>query len=201
MPLVSFLDLILLVLAAAAFVVGFWKGLLRIVIGLASLVAAFIVASRLADVGAGWFAWAGWSGEVRHLLGYVLLFVGVLIAGGVLAWLARGLAKAAQLGCVDRVAGASLALLAAILGTSFLVLPLVAWSPAGAEALSRSKLAPYLAAVADLAARVVPDELETRYREGVETLRKRWRGEVGREVVRIRHEGGGHGASGGGGGA
>jgi hypothetical protein len=47
----------------------------------------------------------------------------------------------------------------------------VAYTPDGAGILDRSILAPYVAAVADLASEVVPDDLAGKYREGIDRLR------------------------------
>jgi hypothetical protein len=91
----------------------------------------------------------------------------------------------ARLGFIDRLAGAAVGLVAALLLAALLILPLVAYSSGGDSLLDRSVLAPYVVAVADLAANVVPGDLAARYRSGVEKLRRHWRGEFGREVVHV----------------
>jgi hypothetical protein len=58
---------------------------------------------------------------------------------------------------------------------AWLVLPLVAYSPFGEKALRDSVLAPYVTVVADLAKRLVPEELSDSYNKKVEDLRQYWR--------------------------
>jgi hypothetical protein len=75
------------------------------------------------------------------------------------------------------------ALVAAVLAAAFLLLPIVAFLPEGVDAIERSKLAPYVAVVADLAGSAAPHDLSQRWHDGIELLRKRWRGAGSREVV------------------
>ena len=188
------LDILLAVIGFALVICGFARGLARTVLDILGLLAAFLVASRFAGRAAAWFAFTGWSDEARTLLGYVTLFGLVVLAAELAGWLVRKFLKAAKLGFVDRLAGGAVGLVAAVLAAALLILPVVAYSSAGESLLDRSSLAPYVVAVADLAATVVPDDLEQRYRSGVERLRKHWRGEWGREVVRTSPGGDPNGA-------
>jgi membrane protein required for colicin V production len=171
---VNTFDVILLVLACVLVVLGMFKGLVRIMIGLAALVAAFALAARyhggLADrlgqleIGVG----------SLRLIAYMLIFIGVMLAGGLVAWLARKILKVAMLGWADRLGGAALGLVVALLAAALVVLPIVAYSPHGEQILGRSILAPYVTVVADLATGLVPDDLSQRYRDRVEVLRRYW---------------------------
>jgi membrane protein required for colicin V production len=111
------------------------------------------------------------------LISYVLIFIGVMLAGGLVAFLVRKLVKAAMLSWADRLAGAALGLVAATLAAALLILPLVAYSPWGERVLRGSVLAPYVTVVADLANTLVPEGLSERYSEKIEQLRRYWRDE------------------------
>lgn len=169
-------DIALLVFMCVLVVIGLIKGLVRILVGLAALVTAFVAACfyhrPLADLMSSLSLPEG----VLRLISYALIFIGVMLLGGVAAWFLRKLLKAAMLNWVDRLAGAALGLVAALLTAALLVLPVVAYVPAGAELLNASILAPYVAAVADLASHVVPDDLAERYKKGIGTIRDRWSG-------------------------
>src|SRR5262249_26600897 len=91
-------DILLVLLALAGVFFGFRKGLVRILVGMGALVVAFLLASRLDARAGGWLAFTGMSEKVRLLVGYLLVFFGVMLVGGVLSWLARKLVKAAMLG-------------------------------------------------------------------------------------------------------
>jgi membrane protein required for colicin V production len=168
-------DVVLLVLACILVVIGMFKGLVRILIGIAALVGAFAVAARFHQPLADQLSGFSISPGALNLISYVLLFLGVMIAGGLLAYLLRKLLKAAMLSWADRAAGAALGLVAAIMVSALLILPLVAYSDFGGRMLQQSVLAPYVTAVADMASPLVPADLSRLYRERMEDLRRFWR--------------------------
>jgi membrane protein required for colicin V production len=174
-------DIALLVLLAVLVVLGLMKGLARLLIGMAALLTAFVLAAQFHGQLATRLTWFDWSDNVERLIAYLIIFFGVMLAGGLVGWLARKLMKAAMLGWADRLAGGAVGLVVAVLVAALLVLPLVAYSPFGERALRESALAPYVTAVADVARALVPDELSDSYDKRVEDLREYWR-------ERWRHE-------------
>jgi membrane protein required for colicin V production len=168
-------DIVLLVLACGLVLYGMIKGLVRILIGVAALVAAFVLAARFHQPLAEQFSGINIGAEPRRLIAYLLIFLGVMLAGGVLAFLLRKLLKVAMLNWADRLGGAAVGLVAAMLAAALIIMPLVAYSPFGEKALADSMLAPYVMVVADMAAMLVPQELSERYRNKVEDLRHYWR--------------------------
>jgi membrane protein required for colicin V production len=122
--------------------------------------------------------WINAPDEVLKLLAYGLIFLGTMLAGGLVAFLMRKVLKAAMLTWADRLAGGALGLVAALMISALFILPLVAYSQAGQDALRDSVLAPYVTVVADLANRWVPEELSESYRRKVEDLRRHWREKV-----------------------
>lgn len=182
------LDIALLVVAGALVVLGLVKGLVRLLAAVAAFVAAFFLASRfhgpLADLAP---ASRIPQGALR-LAAYAAIFVGVLIAGAIVGWLLRKLMQAAMLGWADRLAGAAVGFVAGVLACSLVVLPLAAYLPDGSRLLAGSTLAPYAAAVADVVNRLSPADLADRYRKGIESVRKRWRGEAEPAIERLREK-------------
>ena len=169
-------DIALLVLLGVLVVVGLMKGLVRILVGLLAVVAAFFVASHGHRPLAERVGTVDLAPEVLQLLAYLALFVVVLLAGGVLAWLLRKILRVSMLGWADRLAGGALGLAVALLATALVLLPTVAYAPGGASWLAGSRLAPYVTAVADLAVQAAPDDLADAYRRGMDSLRQVWGG-------------------------
>jgi membrane protein required for colicin V production len=167
-------DLILLGFACLLVVAGMIKGLVRILVGLAALMAAFALAARFHEGLAARLSGLDLSLEVLRLVAYLMIFLGVMLAGGAVAYLTRRLLRAAMLSWADRLGGAALGLVAAMLAAALLVLPIVAYSPYGERMLGASVLAPYVTVVAEIATGLVPDDLKARYREKVEDLRRYW---------------------------
>ncbi len=168
-------DIILLIIAIILVLFGAVKGLLRILIGMAALVAAFVLAAQFHRPLADGLSGLGINPELMRLIAYLLIFLGVMLAGGLLAFLTRKLVKAAMLSWADRLGGAAMGLVVAMLLAALIILPLVAYSPYSERVLANSVLAPYVTVVADMANMIVPEELSEQYRRKVEDLRRFWR--------------------------
>jgi membrane protein required for colicin V production len=172
---VNAFDIVLLLLACGLVLFGMIKGLVRILIGLAALVAAFALAAQFHQPLADSLSGLEISSEFLRLIAYLMIFLGVMLAGGLLAFLTRKLVKAAMLSWADRLGGAAVGLVIAMLAAALVVLPLVAYSPYSEKILANSVLAPYVTVVADMANMLVPDDLSERYRRKVDDLRQYWR--------------------------
>ena len=171
------LDWGLVVLFAAGAAIGLSRGLVRIVIGVLSLLVAFFLASRWQDPIAQVLVGRHVSETPARVAAYAAVFIGTMIAGGLVAWVVGKILKLAMLSWADRIAGCAIGLVGATLAAAFLVHPLVTSSKGGSSLLATSKLAPYVTVVADIGNAVAPDAVAKRYQSGIETLRKVWRGE------------------------
>lgn len=178
------LDIGLLVLFVIGAAMGLARGLVRIVIGLLTVIVAFFLASRYQDAIASVLTQHHVSQTPARIAAYVVVFLATMIAGGLVAWVVGKILKLAMLSFPDRLAGAAVGLLAAILAAAFLVHPLVASSPDGSHLLATSKLAPYVTVVADIGNAVAPAAVAKRYDEGIDALRRIWRGEAPVEKVK-----------------
>ena len=169
-------DIALLVILSMLVLLGALKGLTRLLIGIGALIAAFMLASHFHEpLALQLRRMMDFPDSALKLLAYVLIFLGTMVAGGIVSYLVRKLLKVAMLSWADRLAGAALGLVATLLVTALLVLPLVAYSPHGEKMLRDSVLAPYVTVVADVANHLVPDGMSDAYREKVEELRLYWR--------------------------
>jgi uncharacterized membrane protein required for colicin V production len=170
-------DIALLVVGCVLVLVGLVKGMVRILVGMAALVAAFILAAQFHVPLADKLSVIDIPAAALSLIAYVLIFFGVMLAGGVVAYITRKALKVAMLSWADRLGGAALGAIAAMIAAALLVLPLVAYRPDSAL-LQRSTLAPYVAVMADLASPLVPDSMSDEYAQRMEELRQVWRERV-----------------------
>ncbi|HRQ58091.1 MAG TPA: CvpA family protein [Azoarcus taiwanensis] len=102
MTIFDYIFLAVLVLSA---LVGMWRGFVSEVIAIlawiVALLAAWLYAGTAAEMLSGVIAEPGW----RHVAGFALIFVGVLLLAAVFRFLLRELLKAAGLGPTDRFFG------------------------------------------------------------------------------------------------
>ena len=157
--------------------VGLLKGLTRLLVGMTALVAAFLLAAaRHAQVGAALVARFEMPPLVAGAIGYGALFLGVMLLGALILPLLRAVVRTAMLAWADRLAGAAAGLAGAVLIGGSVVVPVLAYAPAGERLLAESQLAPYAVVGADVAAALAPAEVTTWYRERMAGVKQLWRG-------------------------
>lgn len=167
-------DLILLVLLVVLAVAGAVWGLVRVGASLLGFVLAFFLGLRFSASGPVWFAaWID-SPEWARLVAFFVVFFAVMIGTSLAAYALRRFLKAVLLGWADRLAGAGLGVVGALLIGAALTVPLTALPPREEPVLADSLLAPYSLYAADMVRYLIPDELERQYREKSQALRRRW---------------------------
>ena len=108
----NLIDIIILIGFLYGLYTGFRKGLIHIVLGLIGFLAALYAASRFADMLIPYLraSWQASEGTLRWAA-YGLLFIGVLIAVGLLSKLLDTLLDTVGLGWMNKLAGAALSAL------------------------------------------------------------------------------------------
>jgi membrane protein required for colicin V production len=117
-------DYVIVFLALMSAAIGIWRGFTTEALSLITLLAAIGLAWMFAGVLAPSLgSWAA-SPEVRLWSARVIIFVIVLVAGGLVSWLARKLVRHTGLSGLDRTLGAAFGLLraAVLLGLVVIVL-------------------------------------------------------------------------------
>jgi len=138
------LDWVLVVVWVGVALCGFWKGAVRLVLGIGggvagiglAVVAGFEIADRIEPaIGVHWLAVAvGW-------LAPILICVGVCLAAG---WGLEKTFKALHLSWLNRLLGAVFAATAAAILLAVLMVTAAGLSPTWADLCARSRLMPYL---------------------------------------------------------
>ncbi len=108
------LDWIVLAVLVGSVALGAWRGLVHEVLSVAAWVLAVVLAQWFAsDVGAR-LPIDGAGESMRYAAGFVLVFVAVVFAGGLLAFLTSKLMASVGLRPIDRVLGAGFGALRAV---------------------------------------------------------------------------------------
>ena len=105
------LDWVFIGVMALSLLLGAWRGLVYEVLSVMSWIAAFVVAQWLAPDAAQWLPMKGSAEPIRYAAGFVLVFIAVVFAGALLAWLTKKVIEAVGLRPVDRLLGAMFGLL------------------------------------------------------------------------------------------
>jgi membrane protein required for colicin V production len=105
------LDWIFLAVLGVSLLLGAWRGLVYEVLSVMSWIAAFIMAQWLAPDAAAWLPVERAPEAGRYAIGFIVVFIAVVCAGGLLAWLTKKLVQAVGLRPVDRTLGAAFGLI------------------------------------------------------------------------------------------
>ena len=143
---------------------GLWRGLVSEVLALVAWVAAFLLARTFAaEVGS---LLSGLIADPygRQVAGFILIFVGVLLATGVIRFLLRELLKAAGLGFSDRFLGGCFGLVKGIFIALVLVMLGGMVGVAQAQWWEAARFAPPLEAAVVAAKPWLPEAIAKRIR-------------------------------------
>lgn len=166
----NWLDWTLLGVVAFSVIVAYFKGFVRELISLAALIAGVVIAGRGYGRAAAWFEDLTSSHQVAQGLAFLALFVGTLLVGAVIAGIAAKLIKKAGVQIFDRLLGGLFGLARGVAVDCIVLLALVAFA-IKLDAVRRSALAPYVVGGAEAVASVMPDDLKTQFRAGLQKYR------------------------------
>jgi membrane protein required for colicin V production len=102
----SALDWMFIAVLLLSMVLGAWRGLVYEVLSLVNWVLAFVLARWLALDAAHYLPMSTASEPLRYAAGFVVVFVAVIVLGGLVVVLIKKLTAAVGLSPVDRVLGA-----------------------------------------------------------------------------------------------
>ncbi len=103
-------DGLLLTVLLLSVLLGAWRGLVYEVLSVAGWVAAFVLAQAYADEAALMLPLDSLSPPLQLAAGFLVVFIAVAFAGGLLAWLVKKLVASVGLRPVDRVLGSAFGL-------------------------------------------------------------------------------------------
>jgi membrane protein required for colicin V production len=109
------------------------------------------------------------------IIGFLVIFCGVLILVAGLAMMIKYLLKIAYLGWADRLSGLIFGGIKGILIVSIMFLMLTAFLPKDAGLMKNSVLAPHISMVSEKLAKVVSSEMKNNFTTRLKELKKAWK--------------------------
>lgn len=166
----NWLDCILAAIAAVSVVTAIMRGFVLELISLASVVLGLVVTAIGYPRAAVWFEDVAKSHEIALGLGFLVLFIGTLLVGSLIGWIAPKLIKTAGVQWFDRFLGAIFGLGRGVLVDAVLLLAMMAFA-IKPEAVRLSVLAPYVTTGTRVIALAMPGDLRAQFRSGFEKFR------------------------------
>ncbi len=171
----NWVDIIIVIVLAIGLGKGVANGFVRGIFGIAALVLGIVIAAaNYQEVVNTLFSRLQIGADARAILGFLLVFVVVLILVSVVGRIVTKALKLVSLGWMDRLAGGVLGLLMASLFTGVLLL-LVGMAGLQANAgLARSVVAPMVIRVTDTVVVFAPDVAREMIEKHYVKLRQEW---------------------------
>jgi membrane protein required for colicin V production len=169
------LDFLILVIGGLSLVYGLFRGALRMVTSVVSLLAAVYVASLYYEtVGNLAQRILGLNPTVAAAIGFAVVFAAVFIAIEVAGGLVARLARTIHLGVVDRLAGGVLGFAIGMTVAGLIVMGLAAALPSDAAILRDSELAPDVLGYTEKVINILPEKIRDSYAQKRSELYRFW---------------------------
>jgi membrane protein required for colicin V production len=169
----TWLDYAFVVIIVFSTVFALTKGIARELISLVAIVGGFLFAAYSYHTVARVFVDYTRTETVANLLGFLVIFLSMILVGSIAAYITNRFVKMASLEWFDRLLGGAFGFLRGWAVTSIIVLALIAF-PVRDNLVAQSQLAPYLLAGARAAVLVVPQELRERFHEEYRKVLETW---------------------------
>lgn len=171
----NWLDFLLLILLTVFVAEGVVKGFTRQIVGFVALLLGILLGIWFYGTAGSFLLPYVSKPAVAKLLGFLLIFVGVQILGGLAGWTLSKAMKATGLGWLDRTLGAGFGALKAALVGVVLVLAITAFpfKPLP-DAIAGSRAAPYLIDASHVLTYLAPRDLRDGFVATYEKLREFW---------------------------
>ena len=167
------LDYFVLIVVLASVASGTTKGIIKGIISISSALAGLVLAAQLYPYAARLTSGFVSTSRAANLLGFVAVFLAVLVCGSLLTRWLRGGIKRARLGWMDHALGAAFGLVRGWLICSAIYLALTAF-PIKIEAVERAAFAPALLEGTRVIAYLTSTELRERFLNGYTMVQEMW---------------------------
>ena len=180
----NWLDIVLAIIIVSSVMMSFRKGLSREVIGLVSVVLALIFGAWFYGTAGSFLLRYVSSPKIANFAGFCLVFVGVMLLGGLVSYIVGKFLRVTGLSIVDHALGAGFGLLRGTLVGVALVMGMMAFSQDDRppSAIVESRLAPYVVDAARLFAGMAPYELKEGFRKSYAQVKEAWSNAIDRGI-------------------
>lgn len=173
----NWLDFVLIAILAVSVVAGLLKGFTRAAIGLVTLILAVFCGLWFYGMPAGFLREYLSSQQLANFVGFMVIFVVVLLAGGLIGWGISKLMKVARISWLDRLAGCAFGVVRGVLLGAALVTAFMAFAPKSPPAsVAHSHVAPYVMHAARVVVAAAPHEVKNGFRNSYSRIKELWSG-------------------------
>jgi len=172
---VNLLDLLLIVILAGSVAAGFVAGFARAAIGFVAVIGGILCGFWFYGIPANWLHRYISSTTASNILGFMVVFFGFQLAGGIVAKIIAKLFRWTGLSFVDRILGAGFGAVRGALVAVAFVAVLMAFTPSPPPNwMVNSTLLPYAIDASHVCAALAPRALTEAFRTSMDEVRNVW---------------------------
>ena len=170
------LDFIILSISFISGLFGFFRGFIRGVFSILSLVLGLILAVKFYHVPG--HLLSSWIKDpmIRNIIGFIVTFIGVSLVITLIGIIIRKVFTVCKLGSLDRVLGVVLGSLKGIFIGMVIIFLLIFFLPSDHPLLIKSRLSLYLVGLGEIPLEVAPDKIKDKINSKKEILLDHWKG-------------------------
>ncbi len=169
----SILDWVLIAILAYSIISSWFRGFVREILGVVTVLAAGLLAAWFYRQFATMFKDVVRTENFALFLGFSVIFLATLVAGFVIIWLVTKFVKFAKLQWADRMLGAAFGFIRGWVIGAVVLLALTAFD-VQTERIKNSELVPYFLPGSRVIAVMTPYEMKAKFLVGYRTLERWW---------------------------
>jgi membrane protein required for colicin V production len=172
----NWLDAVLLIILAGSVITSFRKGLSREIIGLVSVVLALLMGIWFYGTAGAFLLPYLSSRAAANFAGFVLVFCGVALIGGLVSAIVGKFLKVTGLSILDHALGAVFGVVRGVVVSIALLVAILAFAPGGQppDSVVHSRMAPYVTGAASAFASLAPHELKEGFHKTYGQVKDSW---------------------------
>ena len=177
----NLLDIVLAIIVGGSITAGFVAGFARAAIGLLAVIGGIVIGFWFYEIPAGWASSLISNETIANVLGFVLVFFAVQLAGSIFGKVLSKFLKWTGLSGLDRVFGAGFGLIRGIAMATAFIAVLMAFTPSPPPSwMTGSRVLPYAVEASDAVAWLAPRAVKTAFQNSLAEVRKEWNDQVKR---------------------
>ncbi len=187
----NWIDILLLLVIGFSVLSGFTAGFARVGIGFIATLFGLFLGFWCYGIAAAYILDYVSSRAIANLIGFFVIFIGILLIGAVAGQLLAKLFKWIGLSWLDRLLGGCIGFVRGVVIAVALVTVLLAFAPSPPpRSVVNSRLMPYMLDASNILAALTPREVKDAFRDTMEKVKRAWseHTEQPLEHPQVRHE-------------
>lgn len=171
----NWLDVLLGLILVVSVIGGLRKGIARTGIGFAAVIAGVLCGLWFYGTAGAFFRRFVSSPALANLLGFLAIFLTILVLGGLIGALIEKLLKLVHLSWLNRLLGGAFGAVRGVLICTVIVFVLMAFSTKPPpQSVAHSRIAPYVMGAARVMSYAAPHDVRESFHRSYEKLRQIW---------------------------